>query len=348
MRPRVILFPVFVITAGALAASAAAPTARADTAASIVELPVSFQVVNSNNTSVRCNADGKNYAVRGHIVAPKAALENPDTATLYLHAVTFGEYYWNFKGLSGYDYATQEAALGNVSVIVDRLGFGSSDRPPGMDMCFGSAADVAHQIVQDLRSGHYQAESGKPPAFSHVFVGGASVGGMASMIEDYTFHDVDGVINFAWGDFVAGPFTARVYSDTVKRCMQGGDPGTPGYAAFALNDREEFYFYSASAEVRKAVPPMHPDPCGEILSIPAGIQADQAGEPQIDAPVLILFGDSDVVFPPPAGKQEAAHLTGSPSVTLEMIPQASHYPLFESHHLQVVTLVNHWLKAHHP
>jgi pimeloyl-ACP methyl ester carboxylesterase len=348
MRRKTLILPLLAISAGAFAATGAAPSARAANGDPIAELPVSFQVVNSNTTSVRCNADGKNYTVHGHIVAPSSALTHPDVATLYLHAVTFGEYYWNLKSIAGYDYAGQEASLGNVSVIVDRLGFGSSDRPPGMDMCFGSVADVAHQIVQDLRGGHYQVESGAVPAFPHVFIGGASVGGMSSMIEDYTFHDVDGVINFAWGDFVAGPFTARVYSDTVRRCLQGGDPGTPGYAAFALNDRDQFYFNSASQDVRTAVPPLHADPCGEILSIPAGIQADQAGEPQIDVPVLVLFGDSDVVFPPPAGRQEAAHLTGSPSVTLEMIPHASHYPLLEASHLQVVKVVDHWLKAHHP
>jgi hypothetical protein len=69
---------------------------------------VSFPVENTNNTSVACTSDGKDYTIRGHIVATRAALAHPDAATLYLHAVTQGEFYWNFKGVPGYDYADQQ------------------------------------------------------------------------------------------------------------------------------------------------------------------------------------------------------------------------------------------------
>ena len=84
---------------GALAFVAASTFLSAGTAgashAGVVDLPVSFAVKNTNTSLVPCPSDGKDYTVRGHIVAPAAALDSPKAATLYLHAVTWGAYYWH-------------------------------------------------------------------------------------------------------------------------------------------------------------------------------------------------------------------------------------------------------------
>ncbi|HEY2832777.1 MAG TPA: alpha/beta hydrolase, partial [Sporichthyaceae bacterium] len=87
---------VLAIPASAQGAARSTSTSAADTA--VMSIPVSFPVENTNNTSVACTSDGKDYTIRGHIVATRAALAHPDAATLYLHAVTQGEFYWNFKG----------------------------------------------------------------------------------------------------------------------------------------------------------------------------------------------------------------------------------------------------------
>ncbi len=310
----------------------------------VVQVPVSFTVHNTNQTPVPCAADGRTYTVRGHIVAPEGALDHPDAATLYLHAVTLGEYYWNLD-IPGYDYADQQARNGHVSVIIDRLGYGSSDKPAGAGTCFGSEATVAHQIIGRLRAGDYHTDAATAAKFSRVYTAGSSVGGLIANVEAYSFHDTDGVINLSWGDVAATPFTAAQTADVVARCLAGGDPDTPGYATFFDNARDEFYFNSAGPEVRRAVPPLHVDPCGQIESVPAGIAADVLHLGEIDVPVLVMFGSADAVFGPPAlaGKQEAARYVGSPEVTLDMIPDASHYPLFESRHLQVVSDIDKWL-----
>jgi pimeloyl-ACP methyl ester carboxylesterase len=250
------------------------------------------------------------------------------------------------SGVAGYDFATQLAERGHTSVIVDRLGYGASDRPPGEATCFGSEADVAHQMVQALRNGSYHAGSHTPVKFSKVNVGGSSVGGLASHIEAYTFKDVDAVINMSWGDFAATPFTLQELADVLVRCAQGGDQGAPAnYAAFFKNSRDKFYFHSAAPEVRAAVPPLHPDPCGQLQSIPAAIAADVALLGTIDVPVQVIFGDADAVFGPQplAANQQAARYTGSPKVTTTIIPAASHYPLIEANHLQVVDGVDRFL-----
>src|SRR5882672_10449494 len=105
-----------VLLAAALAASitslsAGSLPARADHVA-IAEVPVSFKVTNSNTTAVSCSSDGKDYTVKGHIVAPASALDSPSAATLYLHAVTWGAYYWHLQNIPGYDYATNMAEQG--------------------------------------------------------------------------------------------------------------------------------------------------------------------------------------------------------------------------------------------
>lgn len=197
-----------------------------------------------------------------------------------------------------------------------------------------------------MRSGEYTTDGAESAAFDKVFLGGSSVGGLTANITAYSYGNVDGVFNSAWGDATATPYTGAETTDVVARCLAGGDPGAPpDYAAFAKNSRETFYFASAEQAVRDAVPGLQPDPCGQILSLPAGIAADTAFLGLIDVPVLVQFGTADAVFGPhplPI-EQMAARYLGSPKVTRSVIPDASHYPLVEREHLKVVEDVDAWL-----
>ncbi|HYH51733.1 MAG TPA: alpha/beta hydrolase [Acidimicrobiia bacterium] len=337
---------------GALALAAAtavipAATPPAGAADDIVELPVAFKVNNHNHSLVPCPADGKDYTVKGHIVAPAKALDDAKAATLYLHAVTFGEYYWRFKAVPGYDYASIMAEKGHVSVTIDRLGYGSSPKPEGDGgTCFGSEADVAHQIVEQLKAGKYDLDGHDPVAFEKVFTAGSSVGGLVAHIEAYSTHSTDGVINFGWGDHNISEYAFNEYNDLMRRCFEGGDNGTPGYAAFARTSRDTFYFHSATPEVREAVPAPNPDPCGQARSIPPGIFSSEFNLARIDVPVLVVFGDKDAIFSPEAAEQQASRYVGSPEVTLEMIPNTSHFPILEATLPTTVAAVDKWLSRH--
>lgn len=339
------------LLAAGLAASAAGLSAGADpqpaaAAPAIVELPVTFAVKNTNTTTVPCASDGKDYNVKGHIVAPAGALDSPGAATLYLHAVSWTEDYWRLAKVPGYDFAAQQAENGHVSVTIDRLGYGASDKPDPNATCFGSEADVAHQIVQQLRKGEYTVDGGKPVSFSKIFTAGSSVGAMTAHIEAYNYKDVDGVINFGFGDAFVGPFAFREYNMARGRCLQGGDAGTPGYTRFAPDSQDQFFYFSAAQEVRDAVGKSVPDPCGQIDSIPNGIGSDMQRLGEIDVPVLLVFGDKDEAFPPPNGQQMKARYTGSPSVTLFEPKDTSHFPNVEATHLETVAAVDKFLKAH--
>src|SRR5204862_6555103 len=84
----------------------------------VAEVPVAFQVVNTDTSGAPCNparpSDGRPYTVRGHLTGPRAALlaQRSGAVTLYLFGYEGGEWNWDLKNVSGYDYAAEMARLG--------------------------------------------------------------------------------------------------------------------------------------------------------------------------------------------------------------------------------------------
>lgn len=340
LRPLLIGAVAGILTAGLLSAPAIAANP-----VQVVEVPISFTVKNTNRTTVPCVSDGKDYTVRGVIVGPKQAVAGGEAATLWLHAVTWTSDYFNLD-IPGHNFVRSLAGLGHVSIAVDRLGYGQSDRPPGRATCFGSEADVAGQMVDALKSGNYTAGGAKGGAYEKVFLGGSSVGGMIANITAYSFHNVDGVINQGFGDFAASPYAAQEVFDAYSRCASGGDDGAPqDYATFAKNSRDTFYFHDATPAVRAAVPASSPDPCGQIESVLAGIGADIARLAEINVPVMLVFGRNDAVYPEPAPDLQAARYLGSPAVTVSGIPNASHFPVLEQYFDLLLNATDAWLSG---
>ncbi len=331
--------------AGILTAGLLTTPASAANPVEVVELPISFTVKNTNRTAVPCLSDGKDYTVSGVIVGPKQALAGGDAATLWLHAVTWTGDYFNLD-IPGHNWVRALATLGHVSIAVDRLGYGKSDKPPGLATCFGSEADVAGQMVDALKSGTYTVGGRPGGTYKTVYLGGSSVGGMIANITAYSFSNVDGVINQGFGDFAASPYAAQEVYDANSRCASGGDSGAPkDYATFAKNSRDTFYFHDAMPAVRAAVPASSPDPCGQITSVLAGIGADIARLAEIDVPVMLAFGRDDAVYPAPAPDLQAARYLGSPAVTVSGIPNAGHFPILEQYFDLLLNATDAWLSG---
>nr|WSZ97075.1 hypothetical protein OH820_16700 [Streptomyces sp. NBC_00857] len=130
-------------------------TAARLAAENIVDVPVTFTVRNTNRSKTGCRTDGATHRVRGHLTAPASVLSGEKRAiTLYQHGIAAGEWYWRLD-VPGYHYAEELAKRGHASLTLDRLGYGSSDRPDGLGTCIGAEADIAHQIVGQLRKGSY-------------------------------------------------------------------------------------------------------------------------------------------------------------------------------------------------
>jgi pimeloyl-ACP methyl ester carboxylesterase len=306
----------------------AAPATAAPVAVPVQSRAVSFPVHNTNRSMVPCDSDGAAYTVVGHLVGP-APRPGDDTTTrpvvLGLHGLGFGEFFWSFDAVAGYDWAHTLAARGVASVVIDRIGYGRSGRPPGTQSCIGAQADVAHQIVQELRSGSYALEGGDAPRFGRVALAGHSAGGAITQIEAYSFHDVDAVMVLSYADLRPSLRTLAALTQAVVACIGGGNP--PGHAPFGQSDADfqALMFHDADPHVVAAVTAMrNPEPCGDDASLLAAIATDVREVPSITLPVLLLIGDHDAVFPPPALESQRHLFAGSHDVTTVTIPDTGH------------------------
>lgn len=330
----------------------------AGAAVPVASQSVTFQVVNTNTSGVSCVSDGAPYTVHGHLVGPRARLAGgPTTAvTLYYHGLSYGEFFWDFKAVQGYDFSARLARAGQVSLVVDRLGYGASGRPPGMMSCYGSQADVAHQIVGKLRTGGYTDASGQAPKFGKVILAGHSGSGYTVEIEAYSYKDVDGLIEAGFSDGGASPLAISNAGKTQLVCAQGGQQsdgasGPGGYAYFGQTD-QDFQggsFFDADPSVVAAATKLRSrDPCGETASaVPAGA-ANMARSREVTAPVLIVEGANDAYFPPPAADMQRSMFTGSGDVTAVTLAGTGHALTLGRTGPQFAARVADWLNRRFP
>jgi pimeloyl-ACP methyl ester carboxylesterase len=294
-----------VLAAAVAVAVLAAPAAAA---VKVTSVPVAFVVKNTNTTPVPCTPDGATYTVRGHLTGPASALK-PNRArrlgvTLYLHGLGVAEWLWNFPR-ARYSHARAMARSGHVSVTIDRLGYGDSDRPPsGKAVCIGSQADIAHQILGQLRSGGYGAPSLK---FKRVALAGHSASGQIAITEASTYRDVKAlvIVGFSFSNLPRG---SEEFGFQRIACDKGGDPfptAPPSpltdYAYFGRTPAatRSIMFRSAPKALQDlAVGLRRPDPCGDNYSLIPAIQRQPASVGKVKVPALVICGRNDILYAP--------------------------------------------------
>ncbi|HEY2702533.1 MAG TPA: alpha/beta hydrolase [Candidatus Dormibacteraeota bacterium] len=312
----------------ALAVGPAPRTVAAPAAAALVSHMVSFQVKNSNTSAVPCQSDGASYTIHGRLVGPANQLDplNPGrSVVLDLHGLGYGQFFWDFEIIPGYDWSEAVASHGVASLIIDRLGYGVSSHPPGMQSCMGAQADIAHQVVQALRTGAYAMDGAAGLGFVRVGLTGHSAGGAIAQAEAYSFHDVDALIVLAWADTGASPKVLADFAQTGAVCASGGNP--PGYAPLGQS-KDEFkalMFHDADPAVEgEATRLRNADPCGDDSSIPAAIATDEQRVASIQVPVLLAIGADDAIFPPPSQDRQKSMYTGTKDVTALTVLDTGH------------------------
>jgi pimeloyl-ACP methyl ester carboxylesterase len=335
--------------AGALMAPAPATAAER-----IVDAPVAFTVQNVNRSASQCPSDGRTYTIRGHLTAPESLLRRARPAvTLYVHGTNTGEWIWRLPNGEGTSFVQALARRGHASVTIDRLGYGASDRPDGFAGCTGSHADIAHQIVQQLRSGGYQATGRAPTRFSSVVMGGHSSGALVAEATAYSFGGVDGLVLTAWAPVGLTGDTNRRFFGAYERCLAGGEPrsgpGDPGGYVYFDGTRAEFLAgglsAAASPRVRAAVAPLHArNPCGVMVSEPMAILQDLTLLDRVTVPVFAVFGEKDVL------RQDVERypglFTSSPDVSAMTVAGAGHFVTIDTNAATMFTGVADWLDRH--
>lgn len=362
------------LTATLLAVAAVAPggagvllaeRAEAD-AGGVVELPATFEVTNRNGSRVPCPADGRQYTVRGHVVAPAQLLTRAaPPVTVYLHGGEIsGDPVWRFKAVAGYDVAGALARLGHASLVIDRLGYGRRGLPHGKEVCLGSQADAAHQIIGKLRSGDYELAGNRPgKRFGGIALAGHSAGGLTAEIEAYSFKDIDALLVIGWADGPTSTRGAELAPRAGLICGQGGEPkyddgsGPGGYFHLwpTSEDEARDVFLDVDPAVAAAfLPLIEKTPCGELESLStAEISIQQGALAEIGVPVLLVYaehdrlmGECEVDGPCLVGETQRQRYTSSPEVTLRSIAGAGHGVMLERQAQAFRGVVADWLGRH--
>jgi pimeloyl-ACP methyl ester carboxylesterase len=265
--------------------------------------------------------------------------------TLYLFGYEAGEWNWDLK-VPSYDYAADMARSGHVSLTIDQLGYGASGHPNGNDMCMGSQADIAHQIVSQLRNGHYTLGNRPGIAFASVILAGHDVGGQIAEIEAYSYKDINGLILATWADQGQTPWI-------IQRSSQAGldwCPQTPsGYVHFASEQEfRDLLFFDAERRVVDASNKLrNPNPCGMIGSAGPSVAVDKIRTSEVRVPVLIVFGANDtLVWTRQGQEQQQDNFTGTTDKTTVFVPRAGHFPMLEKTAPAFRSVVSNWLTSH--
>jgi pimeloyl-ACP methyl ester carboxylesterase len=274
-----------------------------------------------------------------------------------MHGVEITDGYFHVP-IAGYDFVTEMARLGHSSVIVDRLGFGASGRPPGADACVGGDADIAHQLIDDLRSGRYRTTGLASPSFSRVGLAGHSGGGPIVEDEAYSYHDADALIVMGWQDGTATqPTINAIPAGESSSCPLGGHPtdgpnAPSGYAYLWPNEPQwahDTTFDIDPVVLSKMAGFRRRTPCGELESdvTASSSNASPTGNlGAITSPVLLMYADHDALFPASMGASQKARFTGSHDVTLATFAGAGHVFFIERIAPLVRATLSAWLTWH--
>ena len=346
------------LSLAALAAPAAAQ------AGDVVDLPVSFQVTNTNTSALPCLRDDAQYTVRGHLVGPRSALESPQSraVTVYLHGFNVGAFMWRLPGFPQLDLPTALAKLGHVSLVVDELGYDTSDHPQGLEACFGSQADITHQIVQELRgTGRYRVNDGRGPTFKRVLLAGHDAGAAIADIEAYSYKDIDGLIHLTWADQGFTQTAQTGFANLLPICASGGQPAEQGPP-----DRDDpaggpsgYVQFLTDTQIRQNLPDLEPavvdrlmrlvnrNPCGEFESVLAALQLNTQKLPEIQVPVLYGYGDLEFLWTQDGLAQEAQLFRGSRDLTTVVFHEVGHFPQFSLRFAPIFqSTIATWLRSH--
>jgi len=311
----------------------------------IVDLPFRDVVKLTNRTLSPCAPitpgtlpPDKGYSVRGHITGPRTALEAKDPAiSIYYHGLSYGEFFWRFRDVPGYDTTTELAKAGHVSLTVDRLGYGaSSGELQGTGVCYGIQADIAKQLSISLRDGGYELGSpdalGDPVSFGRIGLVGHSAGAFIAEIAKYSFpNDFQALAMLGYGDATTSPTAVTAVGASNLACLAGGSKqdadGPGGYAFFGATEAD-FRAAHLNAPTDPAVADATAakrakDPCGDLVSIGPALLVNQLAASVVSGPVLLLAGQQDALFPPPAVDLQQARMVNA-KVTAKTMPDTGH------------------------
>ncbi|MFE3025126.1 alpha/beta hydrolase [Nocardia tengchongensis] len=266
----------------ALAVSAAATllcftpgVAQADSATPGACQDVSFPVSQGTLAGTLCLPDG------------------PATAVMILMSGSnYNHVYWDFPyEPDTYNFRQAMNKAGYATLVADRLGNGSSSRPPSLSLTATATADALHVMVQSLRAG----SAGNAP-FAKVVTVGHSLTSSTSIMEAIGHHDVDGVLLTGYSHVLCVPDVLGVISSYYPAADDPGFAGR-GYDSTYLVTRpgaRAADFYGLNPDPRVVALDEATKETFSLTEYPDGLLATLPGETSLmTAPVLLVDGSHD-------------------------------------------------------
>jgi pimeloyl-ACP methyl ester carboxylesterase len=215
---------------------------------------------------------------------------------ILLHGAGHDHRYWNWPVQPDrYSYTEWAAAHGAATLAIDRIGTGSSSKPPGVENTVAAQARLLSQIVAQARAGL----PGAPP-FDRVVLVGHSMGSVVAGYEAVTYHDVDAVVLTGYIPVDGDPAVGNELFDAVFRPATEVQARLLGlvddnYLMSRIDDTEALVFWPDQADpvivgVERQL--QNPTTRAELLD------AIEAGPTirGIPVPTLVLVGQHDALL----------------------------------------------------
>jgi pimeloyl-ACP methyl ester carboxylesterase len=226
-------------------------------------------------------------------------------------------------------------------VSVDLLGYGASDRPDGLTLTNQAYSAIVAQIVKQLRSATYQARS--PRSFHRVGVVGHSGGGVVAEHVAGGLADVDALVVIAWTHFPSQQAIHRFTSEEIPLAAGSGED----YYEFGGERRASWFFNPGFAD------PQVVERDGELAGLtPTGhplsalVVTSRAATAAVGAPVLLVLGTGDFIFPVEFADEELALFVRSTDRSVYLAPDAAHAVLLHPNAPQTAEAIITWLGEH--
>lgn len=210
-------------------------------------LPATAQAQEDNCRDVSVPVSVAEQALSMHGVLCQALGQSKHTVQVLLPGATYNHTYWDFPYRPDtYNFRLAMNRAGFTTLTVDRLGTGSSSRPPSALVTSISQASAVHQVIQALRQGKFGGESTEK-----VIIGGHSLGSIIAALEAGTYHDVDGVLLTGISHHLNQVNVAKLFASLRPATLDpeiGNRGYDPGYLATLPGTRAEHFYDPGTTE----------------------------------------------------------------------------------------------------
>jgi alpha-beta hydrolase superfamily lysophospholipase len=286
---------------------------------------------------------------------PKRPAEAP-AVLLCLAGGTYDKHYWHLEidGHPGYSFGEHLAAAGYIVIAVDHLGIGESTDPVasgalGLELLASGDAEVARQVCERMRQG--RLVDGVEPVNAPLIGVGHSMGSCLTTMVQASTGVYDAVALLGYGVQItnvhesmpdAAGLEERIRQSIETFCLvAGAKPGD----SHGIGPRSYLADMFYAGEVPQQV--MDADTAAQSrVPVRAASEVTTPGfvehyTPLLEVPVFLAFGAAVDVSPNPYA--EPANYTGSPDVTLHMVPKSGHCHNFASHRAELWDRIAAWV-----